>query len=105
MTFVVMFHQPSKDRHKRFCAGKIYGDEGIPTDYNVSIHQFWAVNPQNTKLSKAKCFLVGQIVNMLHLGVLCNSGKKCNRNLQVTMDLFTYSPETDKYTRNDQVVC
>ena len=82
--------KPSKDRRKRFYAGKIYGDEGIPTDHNVSIHQFWAVNPQNTKLSKAKCFLVGQIVNMLHLGVLCNSGKKCNRNLQVTMDLFTY---------------
>ena len=43
--------KPSKDRRKRFCVGKIYGDEGIPTDHNVSIHQFWAVNPQNTKLS------------------------------------------------------
>ena len=66
----------SKDRRKRFCAGKIYGDEGVPTDHDVSIHQFWAVHPQNAKIFKAKCFLVEQIVNMFHLGVLCNIAGK-----------------------------
>ena len=92
--------KPSKDRHKHFCAGKIYGDEGISADHDVSIHQFWALNPQNAKISRAKCFLVGQIVSMFHLGVLCNSEKKCNKNLQIAMDLFTYLPESSKYIRN-----
>ena len=92
--------KPSKDRRKRFCAGKLYGDEGIPADHDVSIHQFWALNPQNAKISRAKCFLVGQIVSMFHLGVLCNSEKKCNKNLQIAMDLFTYLPESSKYIRN-----
>ena len=92
--------KPSKDRRKRFCAGKIYGDGGVPTGHDVSIYQFWTVHPQNAKIFKAKCFLVGQIVNMFHLGALSNSGNKCNKNLQVAMDLFTYIPKANKYTRN-----
>jgi len=67
--------KPSQDRSKQFCAGNIYGDQRTHSDYYVYLHQFWFLNPQNLIFSKAKCFIVGQIVGMFHLGTLCDSEK------------------------------
>ena len=64
--------RPSKDRRKRFC---VSGDSSVPDSHDVCTYQFWAITPQNKMIAKAKCFVLGQIVSLFHLGVLCDSGK------------------------------
>lgn len=92
--------KPSKDRSKRFYAGKIHGDQGIPHDHDVLLYQYWALNPQNASMCRAKCFVVGQIISIFHLGKMRDSEKKVNKNLQVTLDLFTFNADANKYIRN-----
>ena len=92
--------RPSKDRRKRFWVSNIYGDSSVPDSHDVCTYQFWAIIPQNRMIAKAKCFVLEQIVSLFHLWVLYDSGKKSNRNIQVTLELFKYDEIDDRYSRS-----
>ena len=91
--------RPSKDRRKRFCVGNIHGDDRLPNSHDIQNFQYWAITPQNKMIGKAKCFIQGQIISLFHLGVLCEIGKKSNKNIKVTLELFTHVATDNKYTR------
>ena len=60
----------------------------------VSIcNQYWAIHPANKAVRCAKCFLVGQVIYMSHLGKHCRTGLSTNLNIQVMMNVYEYTAE------------
>jgi len=91
---------PSKDQGKRFMAGSLYGDQGIPAEHNVQLFQFWAINLTKLILQKAHTFLIGQIIFMVHSGKTCISHQSTNTNLEVIFEIYKYDPDKMLYAKD-----
>ena len=87
---------PSKDRWKRFAASQLYGDlEKLES--HVSIFDYWAIG--TAKLQNARCFLLGKIIFMPHLGKSCTSEMKTNPNL-IMFNVYEYNSLSKCYSVN-----
>ena len=85
--------KPSKDRSRRFAVGEIVCDAKLPTDHDLREYQYWAIHPANKAVRCAKCFLVGQVIYMSHLGKHCRTSLSTNLNIQVMMNVYEYTAE------------
>ncbi len=95
--------KPSKDRDKRFAAGELPNVSQLPHHDHDLIHfQFWAIHAANQNVRLAKCFLVGQVIYMTHLGKVCHSSMSKNPNTEVVLNVYEYDPEKQQYKHSDR---
>ena len=89
--------QPSKDRRRRFAYAPIPGDSSTNSDHDLVLYQYWAIQPTNKTVQRAKCFLVGQVICITLEGKVVQSGIKTNKNVQVMLSIYSYSAEECVY--------
>ena len=91
--------KPSKDRSRRFAAGGLRGNEGLPIDddHQLQEFQFWMLFPNSTSYRNAKIFLLGQIVVLLRGGnaVRCAAH---NGDTDVVMKMYSFNAELQVYS-------
>lgn len=90
--------QPSKDRRKRFAYGHIPGDTVDNGDNNLTLYQYWAIQPSKPSVRKAKCFLLGQIIYITQEERVVQSAMKENKNVEVMLSLFSYAANDGLYS-------